>query len=91
MTLNRLYDLPWHLSKEQMKWLRNRTHDQRPEVRAAAQEQYDMRFRRYDEEDDFELDGLNEDEFDGYDESEEANNFLNNDDIAEIDDFELPF
>lgn len=95
-TLNRLYDLPWHLSKEQIKWLRNRTHDQRPEVRAAAQEQYDMRFRRYDEEDelpedDFELDELDEDEFDGYDESEEANSFLNNDDIAEIDDFELPF
>ena len=30
MTLNRLFDLPWYLSKEQIKWLRNRTHDGSP-------------------------------------------------------------
>ena len=48
MTLNRLFDLPWHLSKEQIKWLKNRTHDKRPEIRELAREQYDLRFQRSD-------------------------------------------
>ena len=43
-TLSRLFNLPWYLSKEQKKWLKNRTQDRRPEVKALAQEQYDMRF-----------------------------------------------
>ena len=67
MTLNRLFDLPWYLSKEQIKWLRNRTHDSRPEVREAAQEQYDMRFKRYDEIDEDDL-SLDDDDLDFFEE-----------------------
>ena len=44
MTLNRLLNLPWGLSKEQLSWLKNRLKDRRPDVRALAQEQYEMRF-----------------------------------------------
>ena len=50
MTLNRLLNLPWYLSKEQRKWLENRRRDQRPEVKALAREQYDMRFSRHPDE-----------------------------------------
>lgn len=39
MTLNRLLNLPWGLSKEQLSWLKNRLKDRRPDVRALAQEQ----------------------------------------------------
>ena len=42
-TLNRLSNLPWYLSKAQKDWLKNRTKDRRPEVKALAREQYDMR------------------------------------------------
>lgn len=42
--LNKLVDLPWRLSKEQRNWLKNKTHDRRPEIRAMAQHQYDLRF-----------------------------------------------
>ena len=38
MTLNRLLNLPWRLSKEQLSWLKNRLKDRRPDVRALAQE-----------------------------------------------------
>ena len=44
--MNRLFNLPWYLSKEQKAWLKNRMQDRRPEVKALAQEQYDMRFAR---------------------------------------------
>ena len=44
--LNRLFNLPLYLSKEQKAWLKNRMQDRRPEVKALAQEQYDMRFGR---------------------------------------------
>lgn len=44
MTLNRLFNLPLRLSKAQKAWLQNRTRDCRPEVKALAQEQYDLRF-----------------------------------------------
>ena len=44
--MNRLFNLPWYLSKEQKAWLKNRMQDRRPEVKALAQEQYDMRFGR---------------------------------------------
>lgn len=44
MTLNRLFNLPWRLSKEQLSWLKNRLKDRRPDVRELAQEQYEMRF-----------------------------------------------
>lgn len=55
MAVTRLLNLPWRLSKEQLAWLRNRTKDRRPEVRALAQHIYEMRFpsreRFLDEED----------------------------------------
>lgn len=64
MTMNRLFDLPWHLSKEQKVWLQNRTRDRRPAVKALAQEQYDMRFgRKHQEMQLNDLDGFYEDEF----------------------------
>ena len=54
MTLNRLLNLPWRLSKEQLSWLKNRLKDRRPDVRALAQEQYEMRFPpRHLEDDEF--------------------------------------
>ena len=40
MTIKRLLNLPWRLSKEQISWLKNRMEDKRPEVRALAKEQY---------------------------------------------------
>ena len=55
-TLSQLLNLPWRLSKEQISWLKNRMKDKRPEVRALAKEQYEMRFppkRLEDIEDDF--------------------------------------
>lgn len=44
MIENKLLSLPWRLSKEQIKWLNNKAHDKRPEIRELAQEQLDMRF-----------------------------------------------
>lgn len=44
MAINRLVNLPWLLSKEQLSWLKNRAKDKRPEVRELAQEQLEMRF-----------------------------------------------
>ena len=38
MTINRLLNLPWRLSKEHISWLKNRMKDKRPEVRALAKE-----------------------------------------------------
>ena len=43
-TLNPIHNLPLRLSDEQKTWLKNRTKDDRPAVRALAQEEYDMRF-----------------------------------------------
>lgn len=43
-TITKLSNLPFVLSKEQKKWLKNRTTDKRPTVRALAQEEYNMRF-----------------------------------------------
>lgn len=78
MTINRLLDLPWRLSKEQIKWLRNRTYDQRPEVRELASELYDLRFMRPD---------FSELEFDELDELDE----YGPDDLDEEENEELPF
>lgn len=66
--MNRLSNLPWHLSKAQKKWLKNRTQDRRPEVKALAQEQYDMRFghRHHD----IQLDALDEYDEDEFEEME---------------------
>ena len=63
-TSNRLFNLPWYLSKEQKAWLKNRMQDRRPEVKALAQEQYDMRFgRRHQEMQLDDMDEFDEDEF----------------------------
>ena len=60
MTLTRLVNLPWRLSKEQLSWLKKRMKDSRDAVRTLATEQYEMRFpprMELDElEDDFEED-----------------------------------
>ena len=60
MTLTRLVNLPWRLSKEQLSWLKKRMKDRRETVRTLATEQYEMRFpprMELDElEDDFEED-----------------------------------
>jgi hypothetical protein len=37
-------NLPWRLSKEQISWLKKKMHDKRPDIRALAKEQYEMRF-----------------------------------------------
>lgn len=41
-TLNRLFNLPWYLSKEQKDWLKNYAKVRCPEVKVLAQEQYNM-------------------------------------------------
>ena len=64
MTLTRLVNLPWRLSKEQLSWLKKRMKDKRDAVRALATEQYEMRFPPRIELDELE-DGLEED-FDFY-------------------------
>lgn len=46
IALNKLYNLPLQLTKEQKLWLISKTHDRSEEVRYAAQEQYDLRFKR---------------------------------------------
>lgn len=42
MTINRLLNLHWRLSKEQISWLKNRMKDKHPEVRALAQKPADF-------------------------------------------------
>ena len=64
MTLTRLVNLPWRLSKEQLSWLKKRMKDKRDAVRALATEQYEMRFPPRIELDELE-DGFEED-FDFY-------------------------
>lgn len=60
MTLTRLVNLPWRLSKEQISWLKKLMKDRRDAVRSLATEQYEMRFPSRIEpgetEDDFEED-----------------------------------
>lgn len=47
MTLHRLENLPMrHLTENEMAWLKNRTHDNRPEVKALACTVYAERFPR---------------------------------------------
>lgn len=43
-TLTRLGSLPLHLSRQQLDWLKGLQNDRRPEVAAAAKEQYGLRF-----------------------------------------------
>lgn len=66
--MNRLFILPWYLSKEQKAWLKNRMQDRRPEVKALAQEQYDMRFGRRHQE--MQLDNMDEFDEDKFEEME---------------------
>ena len=63
MALNRLINLPWRLSKEQLAWLKNRLKDRRDTVRALAIEQYNMRFPSKIEWDDAEDDFKDDVEF----------------------------
>lgn len=44
MTLARILNLPWYLSKEQCAWLKKRCHDDRPAIKEAAQQAYECRF-----------------------------------------------
>ena len=44
MTINRIINLPWRLSKGQISWLKNRMKDKRAVIRELAKEQYEMRF-----------------------------------------------
>lgn len=44
MTLARILNLPWYLSKEQYAWLKKRCHDDRPPIKEAAQQAYECRF-----------------------------------------------
>ena len=64
MTLTRLVNLPWRLSKEQLLWLKKRMKDRRGAVRALATEQYEMRFPPRIEPDETENDF--EEDFDFY-------------------------
>lgn len=75
MTINRLLNLPWRLSKEQISWLKNRMKDKRREVRALAKEQYEMRFppkRLEDIEDNFDF--LDEDDLIEYRDVKQGSN-----------------
>ena len=56
MVINRIVNLPWRLSKEQLSWLKNRAKDRRREVRELAQEQLEMRFPSRQELENFEDD-----------------------------------
>ena len=69
MILNKLLNLPWRLSKEQKTWLKNKTHDRCPEIKALAQEQYDIRFNphRFVAESTGEEENNLEDAFDDFD------------------------
>lgn len=44
MTLTRIMNLPWRLSKEQCAWLKKHCNNKRPIISQAAQEAYDSRF-----------------------------------------------
>lgn len=42
--ITKMMNLPYHLSKEQIEWLKNKCHDKRPEVSETAKELFEMRF-----------------------------------------------
>ena len=44
MTLTKLENLPWYLSKENIAWVRNLRNDKRPEISDMAKEVYSRRF-----------------------------------------------
>lgn len=44
MTITRLENLPWWLSKENLKWLRKKMNDRNENIRDAAVMQYELRF-----------------------------------------------
>lgn len=45
-TLNRIYNLPFFLSRVDIAWLKNRMKDHRPAVKQAAVEAYEARFQK---------------------------------------------
>ena len=73
MTLTRIMNLPWYLSKEQCAWLKKHCHDKRPIISEAAQEAYDSRFpfaKRNEKKKQYHVDHLtlmvNDDAYDEY-------------------------
>ena len=46
ITLNRIYNLPFFLSKADIAWLKNRMKDRRPAVKQAATDAYEARFQK---------------------------------------------
>lgn len=80
MTLTRIMDLPWRLSKEQCAWLKKHCNDKRPIISQAAQEAYDSRFpfaKRNEQKKQYHVDHLtltvNDDAYDEYGDPIELN------------------
>ena len=46
LTLNRIYELPWRLSKGQLQWLEKLKQSDREKIRSAAEEQWNRRYVR---------------------------------------------
>lgn len=44
LTLNRVYELPWRLSKGQLQWLEKLKQSDREKIRSAAEEQWNRRY-----------------------------------------------
>ena len=63
MTIRRLMDLPFHLSKKNRIWLETMRIDPRDKVREAAEWQYEMRFAHLEwehEDDDIDIEDIDE-------------------------------
>ena len=80
MTLTRIMNLPWYLSKEQCAWLKKHCHDKRSVISEAAQEAYDSRFpfaKRNEQKKQYHVDHLtlmvNDDAYDEYGDPIELN------------------
>ncbi len=63
--VNKIINLPFSLSKDQIKWLRKKAHDSRPDVREAAEMELEMRFGTNNEPEipDYDDDFLFDDDF----------------------------
>lgn len=44
LTLNRIYELPWRLSKEQLHWLEKLKQHNREKIRSTAEAEWNRRF-----------------------------------------------
>lgn len=76
ITLTRIMNLPWHLSKEQCAWLKKHCHDKRSVISEAARDAYDSRFpfaKRNEQKKQYHVDHLtlqiNDDVYDEYGDS----------------------